>query len=390
MIRTILIIASVALALVSSALFGAPASEPASQPTQIEIAFQKAATSRPSLSEIHSAALSNALSRPDRLVDFITNPQTNYADRMGAAMQGANLVPVQQMPTVLHDRDELDHEFLKCGWGLLPNPMSQTALPYFDDHADSRMVLGRWWDAPPKRLPYPITWEEESKAPWPWQVQQALDTLFVEMGWSARGHGPDACTAWLDTAMSMPWRTDDEAIRLVQATKEINGFSTPAVMARWRQIVANPQTEGAASIVAFGIGDYVRSWNNERAQGLVQLILLELLKRPPELRRRLFQCYPEDLRGPNIDNGGPKLPVPATTVLEVAKLLQDSVSGGDVGDFPIYATFICQVVDDPPIDVGRGVMSREPLALRTSRSSVNGLRWPSPIWSKRRRPRRHT
>ncbi len=201
--------------------------------TDFTTALAKEGEAHPNLYEIHSDALFRALSYPETLLQFITSPQTDYADRRAAAVQGATRVPVTQMPIVLKDLDEMREQGWTTGWGLKPNPLDQAPHFYLNDDPVTLNVLDHTWQSPAKRLPYPITWDEESKAPWPWQVEQALEDLFNRMIPSIYREGDESCRRWIDVAMTMPCSNDAEAVRFIEATEVVGKFKTLAVMSRW-------------------------------------------------------------------------------------------------------------------------------------------------------------
>lgn len=157
---------------------------PTTKPVGFDESFRKSQEDRPQLYDIHSAALDAALKKPAELLQFITAPGTAYLDRRAAAVQGARSIPPEQMPVVLRERDEINAE-AACGWGLQPDARAERYLGLHmvvrQPKAQTLTVLGHRWDLPAKSSPYPLSWDEEALAPWPWQVQMALNDLFYYM-----------------------------------------------------------------------------------------------------------------------------------------------------------------------------------------------------------------
>jgi hypothetical protein len=329
---------------------------PATKPVGLDESFRKSQENRPHLYDIHSAALDAALKKPAELLQFITAPETAYADRRAAAMQGAKSIPLEQMPTVLRERDEMNAEAAADSWGLQPDPRLELfRIVVTQPKAQTLTVLGHRWNLPAKYSPYPLSWDEEAHAPWPWQVQMALNDLFYYMAPTIFRDDQATCARWLDVAMTMPCENDAQAMQFVEATQAMTHFSTMAVMSRWRRIACNPNMPRAASRIANGIGDYVRLWQDDRAQGLVQLVILSLMKRPePDPRGAMdyrldsMREQTQWLRTPG-DSVIKRLPVPATSVLA---LCQRCINAKTDDWTRLYGCIlpVCQTVDDPPFD----------------------------------------
>jgi hypothetical protein len=326
--------------------------------TDITAALAKEGEAHPNLYEIHSDALSGALSHPETLLQFITSPETAYADRRAAAVQGASSVPLTQMPIVLKDRDEMREQAWNTGWGLEPNPLDQAPHFYLNDGSVTLNVLGHTWQSPAKRLPYPITWDKESKAPWPWQVEQALEDLFNRMIPSIYRGGEGSCRRWIDVTMTMPCGNDAEATRFIEATQAIFDFKTPAVMSRWREIAGNPAMPQAAELIANRFGETMRQWDDEQAQGLGQLVFVALMNQPGPKDQIFRNSCLSSLRG---QWRGKRRPTPATTVLEFCKLAVDPKSGDDMSRLYWFVFPVCQTVDNPPLAPPRELDPKSPV-----------------------------
>src|SRR5580704_2204956 len=148
--------------------------------------------------------------------------------------------------------------------GIRAESVGPSVALYLNDGSVTLNVLGHTWKSSAKRLPYPITWDEESRAPWPWQVEQALEDLFNRMIPSIYRGGEESCRRWIDVTMTMPCDNDAEATRFVEATQAIFDFKTLAVMSRWREIAGNPAMPQAAELIANRFGETMRQWDDER------------------------------------------------------------------------------------------------------------------------------
>jgi len=313
------------------------------------------------LNHYHSTAESKALAHPETLLQFIIAPETSYTDRLAAVFHGAKTIPVTQMPIVLEDRDELSEQDRKYGWGMLENPQNQL-LEIYEDPPPTLNVLGHIWRAPATRLPYPQTWREESHAPWPWQVEQALENLFDRMAPVSNEYldgGVAAAERWFDVAMTMPCDNQAQAICFVEAVQQINYVRWPLpVMFRLRQIAADPSMPQGAAYVAIAIGRCARM-ENDRDRGLTQLIFLALLKQPKDKDRLILNADLSAFRAES-PPAFKRSPLPATTILEVCKLAVDPQSAPDIDRLYCFAFPVCQTVDNPPLAPVLGLDPRAP------------------------------
>lgn len=343
------------LATLSTSAHAADPASPSSRPSE-DSDLAKIENQIPYLREYHSPSLTKALSSPETLVKFITSPETAYADRKAAAFQGGRDVPLSQMAMILEERDELRAQERNTGWGLLPDLRNSVPQPPPSIAGPAVItVLGNAWQLPADRSPYPSTWEQQAKAPWPWQAEVALDDLFNWMT-PRFGDGEGEYQRWLDAAMAMPCNTAAEASRFVEATTNVPHVSTLAVMSRWRRIAGDPKLREAAAEMANRIGEKVRLWKDDRAQGLVQLVILALLTQPAGRDRIVQNLWGESMRqqeqweqrdGQEVTK---KLPVPPTTALAICKLALDPATGDAATRLNCYAFSACSMVDDSPFN----------------------------------------
>lgn len=342
-----------------------PETRPAPVPRRAAAAAAagRLSAARPPLYEIHSEALSAALKHPESLLDFITDPKTKYSDRRAAALQGAKLIPVRLMPTVMRECEEVGRLGQAGWWNMGRNPLDALYRPVRELKKGEVNVAGHVWKAPAEQLPYPRNWEEEAAAPWPWQVEQSLRDLFGYMAPKFLNDGPDACREWLDVAMTMPWGTDEEAVRFVAAAQEVTHFKTPAVMSRFRRIVADPAKPNAAARVLSYLGETVNLWRDDRAQGLAQNIFLAAMERPEPKATLFYNPRLGDLRTQWLGNREYKaLPVPASTVVAFAKLAMDPANGDEWTRLNCFAFPVREACDGKPFDIRSGARPGSPEA----------------------------
>lgn len=176
-----------------------------------------------------------ALRTPDAAWTFLTAPGTSYADRL-AVIQRLTL-PAAYLPRVVAALRELYRERSLHAWGLKPDPHDSGYL--YDrsvpEGGTTRIVLGHPFAVLPRRVDYPLTCDEESHAPWPWQVTNVLVGAQFSI---AR-----APAAEYDLALLMlPCATDDELSGVRQALairrKVGRDAATPVFMAVWRNVTA--------------------------------------------------------------------------------------------------------------------------------------------------------
>ena len=154
-------------------------------PVDLQEALTKTNAPRPDLSAMTSPALTTALQNPETLWQFIIAPDTPYPERLAATLRGKDVLPTSWFPTVLAAKRELEREQQRHNWGLWPHPLwESTAIVDWTSVAErerDRLILGHPWRVPTTRSPYPLSWDEETRAPWPWQAQQAVQILWASM-----------------------------------------------------------------------------------------------------------------------------------------------------------------------------------------------------------------
>lgn len=134
---------------------------------------------RPRYYEVDLPILDEARDDPEALWDFLTSPSTPFLERMAAAHRCGDVLPTEIILRVFDAIDELQF----YDWGVLHHPLSSVGWPPDDivvaqlQRGEPIDVLGHKWTPPDEPIEHPITWEEHVAAPWPWQVEQALNQI---------------------------------------------------------------------------------------------------------------------------------------------------------------------------------------------------------------------
>ena len=308
---------------------------------------------RPYLNQIHSPELTQALTSPEAFWQFVTAPETAYSNRMGAAAQCVGVFPVNWLPRLLAAQAELDKEQGLHAWALKPHPGNSAIMPRepsIDRFLRSglpreRKVLGHSWVVPDKSMPYPITWEDESSAPWPWQVQKALDQLYSTLC----PNSPDELSrapAWLEEALQLPWGTDEEAQTFVRVSRDSCHLKSMAVMARWRKIALDPSKPKAAWSVAAEFAQAVRLWGDPDSQMVGQVLLVDIIASSPhEAAKQQAATYVGDRRDWSEKDGTPRPALPITSILTVSRVATDPTWGDEWKRLYLYVTGVCRALD---------------------------------------------
>ena len=163
------------------------------------------------IEQADSTRVDAALRTPATAWVFITAPDTRYADRLAAAQKLS--LPASFLPRVVAARRELYHEFSIHQWGLKPDPSDSAGYEYdrwVPERGTTRTVLGYPFRVPSQRIDFPLTCEEESNAPWPWQASKVMVGAVFSV---ARAPAADYDHALL----TLPCTSDDEALYVRQA-----------------------------------------------------------------------------------------------------------------------------------------------------------------------------
>lgn len=165
------------------------------------------------LMALRTDRIDRALRSPESLWQFVTLPEPFYLERRAAAVQGRGVIRVEWLPKLWRAIGELRHEVQLHHWGLKPHPLSSVMMGHASTEPErQRRILGHGWKAPNAPMDYPLTPEERERAPWPWQVEQALRDL--HRGPIPSTYAPlerEKAEAYLAAVLTLPCGTDEEA-----------------------------------------------------------------------------------------------------------------------------------------------------------------------------------
>ena len=326
----------------------------------------------PAVGDIHTPALTRALTTPQRFWAFLTAPETSYPERRAAAVQGKNVFPVAWLPRLMVAMDTLEREDAVHHWGLKVSPFSAQGPrtpPLLTPSQRVRHILGHEWTVPATPQDYPLSDAQRRRAPWPWQVQAALNELLRQivppMSMTRAPEQIAAGRAWIDAAMTMPCATDDEAVLFVRATADSMHFKTVPVLARWRQIALDSRFPRAAADVANDLGEAMRLWDDDRASLLGQIIGADIIQKSPHPNARSAAANGTRLFGESLyDSSHVKRPEPALAILAAGDAAQDPKNGDPWTRLDLYVFGVCAAVSDPPFAPDFGMDPRSPHVAR--------------------------
>lgn len=135
------------------------------------------------------ARVSEAAKSPETLWALIIDPSTRYDDRMRAAEKAKDVLPPRYIAKQASAQLALEEERWKHQWWVRRGPVNALTTgpaPRLPETVARTRVLGFEWVPPAEPLDYPTSLAELRRAPWPWQVERALERVEIPIG-SARG-----------------------------------------------------------------------------------------------------------------------------------------------------------------------------------------------------------
>jgi hypothetical protein len=329
---------------------------PAERQQRMRLAEANPTPSSMELQAVRSDRLTRALRSPDDLWAFVTLPEPMYLERRAAAYQAKGLVPVTWLPKIWRAIGELRREQAASEFGLKSHPMSATVyMPQRPRREGPRQILGHPWVPPAQPLDYPLTPKERERAPWPWQVQEALSDLTGVLVPST--YAPlerEKADAYLAAVLTMPCSTDEEATWLISAVQGSSHYKTPAIMATLLNIALNPRLPLAAVQVGTTYADATRMWNDPRSWDLGATGLLEILRNSPHPEGRRSAAYgAKSLREAFASGRTTSRPVPAAVILELSRLALDPAAGDEWTRLYVYAFSVVEALDEKPFPPDR-------------------------------------
>jgi hypothetical protein len=328
------------------------------------------------LKAVDSARITAALQSADVLWAFVTAPEPNYLERRAAAHQAGGLIPVSWLPRIWSAIGELRREERLHGFGLKPHPLSSgPSMPSAKREQGHRQIFGHSWTVPAQPLDYPLTPHEREKAPWPWQIREALRDL--NAGLFPSTYAPldrDKADAYLSAVLLIPCGTDDEAQWFVEAVQGSPHYKTPAIMAALRNIAINPRLVIAAVHAGTTYADATRLWNHPLSWALGAAGLADILRNTPHSEARQTAAYSaRSLREAFAGGRTRRRPLPAAVILEMSRLALDPDSGNEWTRLYVYAFSVMEALDDPPFPADRRMAPQSPDVARRLRDFAGWL-----------------
>jgi hypothetical protein len=319
------------------------------------LAMRAGSEPRPNLEAVTTPALSAALQDEDHLWAFLTAPDTPYLERRAASVQGRKVFSVAPgrpgLGRLTSAIAELRAEALLSNLGVEVSPLdSRGRLGQPPDSRQGVMLLGHPWTVPAPALEYPLTWDEEARAPWPWQVQQSLMALFGQL----LPHSTSAAEVWLSACMTLPWDTEDRAAQYLDATEGSSHWKSPAVLARWRAIALAPALPLAATRAAGAVARATRLWDVRASAAIGQVVTLDILRLSPHTPAREAAAYGlRELSRRWHDGSEETLPSPATAILVALKAAEDPKNGDAWKRLYVYGFSALEAMAAPPFPPDR-------------------------------------
>ncbi len=313
-----------------------------------KVAELAASAPRPDLGAVKTPALAAALAEPEALWSLLTAPTTSYLERRAAAAQGRGVFPLAYLPRLTAALAQLRAEAAQHEWGLAPHPQSARPAPSSaPPERGSRVasVLGRPWTVPEHLTDYPLTWEEEAAAPWPWQAQQALEQLFAALFPRTAAEA----RPWLEACVALPWSTDAEARMLVEASRGATHVKSTRVMARWRAIALTEKLPEASLAVAQAVGEATRLWDAPESQAIGEVLTVDMLTRSPHARAREHAAFGIKSLGRRWREGKERtLPPPSTAILTALRMANDPLLADAWTRLTAYGFGALEAMPSPP------------------------------------------
>lgn len=338
-------------------------------------------------------AIKRALLDPDALWSLLTDPASSFSDRAAAARQCGDIFPLSWVPRVMATLRALRSEEREHAWGLRANPQNPLSreheawvvaahrrLHAYADLERNRTVLGYQWRAPVKITawyPRPNDLDETEDAPWPLQVQLALEILISysspKMGVSCPPEAVARCENWLDAVLRIPCGTDDDAQLFVEAATAVSHHVTEPILARYRTLIIERRFKKSARKAFHHLNDIQRlsMCAAPETQAAIKVIFLDALRDPIDSEtcdHAAFTAPGTRTMGPaEPHQPKPRRPVSPSLILELSLLALEPfpatssrpVTADTVSRLSVYVGSACEAMDDPPFRVDRHMSPKD-------------------------------
>ena len=119
-------------------------------------------------------AVERALRSAETTWQFLVAPDSPYAERLSVARASGRVLDASYLRRIYDARDDLQRSYAAYA-PEMPKESAGGSLGVPATPGKSVRLLGHEWIIPPTRPAYPMTFEQRSQAPWPWQAANALD-----------------------------------------------------------------------------------------------------------------------------------------------------------------------------------------------------------------------
>lgn len=351
------------VALTATAPLAPPPVDPAHLAERRKLALAVASAPRPALAPVSTPALTAALADPERAWALLTAPTTPYLERRALAYQWRPTFSLTFLPRLTRALTQLRPEAAAHGWGLdaHPDELAAVAPPAEVDGSRVTSVFGVPWtvrQSPAGHRDYPLTWEEEAAAPWPWQVHHTLEELFRSLFPRTLA----AERAWLEACETLPWASDDDAAILVETSLGAPHLKTPRVMALWHAVSVSAGHPRAAELVARSVGEAARAWDAPESQAIAEVIVVDLMASSNHAAREHAAYGLRALARRSRAGREERLAPPSTAILAALTLSQDPAAGDPWKRLYVYGFSALEAMAAPPFVPDRTIAPAGPAA----------------------------
>ena len=237
-----------------------------------------------------SPAIAAALESPARLLELLVSPQTPFLERMIAAHVAGPTFPMSSVRTIWSAAEALDDASTRAGfWRVGPHPLSAAARMQPEVVEEQVVVLGHTFATPEFEIPYPMTIDEKSRAPWPWQAQQALRLLDERLLGPSPPHDPAWRHAahrarnreWLENTFQLPCGNVQEAHRVSQRARRVADTHPLSYLSLLKNLALDPSLESpswAGGLIHFCRFQTAKPADSDRREQACAALAYELLE----------------------------------------------------------------------------------------------------------------
>jgi hypothetical protein len=305
-----------------------------------------------------SVPLRKALRSGPEMWSFLIDPSTSYLDRIAVANQGGQLMGTAELPQLW----KAVAAFEALPIGVTPSPCDflfsanlsprtwaerKEGQPVKAIKDESRLILGQKVELPQKNVDYPVTSEERSHAPWPWQMKRALAILTEKVG--DYYVNPERYPLLVGAAWRWHPANWNEASTRSRALLEPGPRN-----ALWIQMIVKLALEDPDPNVASSVSRHLSVWGNdtyhfEELVHTAQIVILQKTQSEPVAA--LTAYWTERLARQKYVTAELRPLRTSTAILAMGRWAMDR----DLDPWHRYYSYvnpICKTVDNPPLQPG--------------------------------------